>query len=208
MIRIPCILLLLSLIFGQYALSAPASDVGNQEGGHQRNQGLESRGDYAVGQLAKHNAYRAKHGSPPMTLDNDMNKAAQEYAEKLVKIGALVHAGSNERNGNGENLWMGCIMYMGGPGGDTGSEDATKSWYDEINNYNFQTGKSNGGVIGHFTQVVWKASTKLGIGKASKTGPWTKRPGWTKKCDYVVGRYSPAGNMGGQYQANVLPLQK
>jgi len=194
-------LLLLSLTFGQYALAAPTSDDWNQENDHQE---LESRGDYAAGQLAKHNAYRAKHGSPPMTLDNDMSNAAQEYAEKLVKIGALVHSDSSD----GENLWMGCTMYMGTSAGDTGSEDATKDWYDEINNYNFQTGKSNGGVIGHFTQVVWKASTKLGIGKASKTGPWTKRPGWTKKCDYVVGRYSPAGNWRGQYQANVLPLQK
>ena len=46
---------------------------------------------------------------------------------------------------------------------------------------------------GHFTQVVWKASTQLGIGKAEKNG-----------CIYVVGRYSPAGNMGGQYKSNVL----
>lgn len=48
----------------------------------------------------------------------------------------------------------------------------------------------------HFTQVVWAGSRELGIGMA--TG---KKNGMT--CTYVVGRYRPAGNMGGQYKANV-----
>ena len=46
---------------------------------------------------------------------------------------------------------------------------------------------------GHFTQVVWKASTKLGIGK------WTA----DDNCVYVCARYSPAGNMMGDFEANV-----
>ena len=48
----------------------------------------------------------------------------------------------------------------------------------------------------HFTQVVWAGSRELGIGMA--TG---KKNGMM--CTYVVGRYRPAGNMGGQYKANV-----
>ena len=31
--------------------------------------------------------------------------------------------------------------------------DAAQAWYDEINNYDWGTGESKGGVIGHFTQV-------------------------------------------------------
>ena len=43
---------------------------------------------------------------------------------------------------------------------------ATDLWYNEINSYDFGSpGYSES--TGHFTQVVWKASTKLGIGKAS-----------------------------------------
>ena len=53
------------------------------------------------------------------------------------------------------------------------------------------------GATGHFTQVVWKGSVKLGIGKATgKVDDWF--------CTWVVGRYSPAGNVQGQYTNNVL----
>ena len=55
---------------------------------------------------------------------------------------------------------------------------------------------SGGGDTGHFTQVVWKESVELGIGKADidKDG---------MRCTYVVGRYKPAGNMMGDYAENV-----
>ena len=71
--------------------------------------------------------------------------------------------------------------------------------YDEIKDYNFtDPTKSTGKVTGHFTQVVWKASTKLGIGKG------TGKKG-SMACNYVVARYAPAGNIRGEYKANVLP---
>ena len=44
----------------------------------------------------------------------------------------------------------------------------------------------------HFTQVVWKGSTKLGVGMAKGKGGTT-----------VVATYSPAGNVSGQFPANV-----
>lgn len=50
---------------------------------------------------------------------------------------------------------------------------------------------------GHFSQVVWKASTLLGIGRAE-----IEQDGM--KCAYIVGRYSPAGNLIGSYKQNVL----
>ena len=61
--------------------------------------------------------------------------------------------------------------------------------------YNFGSEQNSGGT-GHFTQVVWKGSTVLGIGKASaeKSG---------MHCTYVVGRYKKAGNFIGNYKENV-----
>ena len=50
---------------------------------------------------------------------------------------------------------------------------------------------------GHFSQVVWKESTVLGIGRAE-----IEQDGM--KCAYIVGRYQPAGNLGGSYRVNVL----
>lgn len=50
---------------------------------------------------------------------------------------------------------------------------------------------------GHFTQVVWKDSTELGVGMASDGNRV-----------FVVGQYRPAGNMNmeGYFEKNVLPL--
>ena len=59
---------------------------------------------------------------------------------------------------------------------------------------------NNGGFssrTGHFTQVVWKESTDLGMGRAE-----AQQNGM--KCAYIVGRYKPAGNMGGKFQENVI----
>ena len=50
---------------------------------------------------------------------------------------------------------------------------------------------------GHFTQVVWKSSAKLGIGKS------TAKKG-NMMCTYIVGRYRPPGNFMGQFQKEVL----
>ena len=50
---------------------------------------------------------------------------------------------------------------------------------------------------GHFTQVVWKESKELGIGRAVG-----KKNGMT--CTYIVGRYRPAGNFQGKFQENVV----
>lgn len=51
-------------------------------------------------------------------------------------------------------------------------------------------------VPGHFTQVVWKDSTQLGVGMATDG-----------KKVYVVGQYRPAGNMNTRehFEKNVLP---
>lgn len=50
-------------------------------------------------------------------------------------------------------------------------------------------------VKGHFAQVVWRNSRCFGIGKArSRTGKIV-----------VVAHYTPAGNISGLFQTNVLP---
>ena len=60
--------------------------------------------------------------------------------------------------------------------------------------YDFNTGKSaNGKDVGHFTQVAWKESLELGMGRATKGD-----------CTYVVGRYKPPGNWMGEEKQNVF----
>ena len=74
--------------------------------------------------------------------------------------------------------------------------------YNEVceADYDFVTGdKGNGQAYLHFTQIVWKESTELGIGFAKGTkGSMT--------CYYAVGRYRKRGNFGFKedYQKNVV----
>ena len=71
---------------------------------------------------------------------------------------------------------------------------ATQQWYDEIKDYDFE--RSSGRGTGHFTQVVWRDSRQVGVGRAQAAdGKWL-----------VVANYLPAGNFIGRYAENVLPL--
>jgi len=77
---------------------------------------------------------------------------------------------------------------------DGGTEDeAVPGWYEEKKDYNFQTGQSYG-MTGHFTQLVWKGSKRLGVGIAKRG-----REVW------VVANYSPPGNWPGHQLQNVFP---
>ncbi|KAG7240061.1 hypothetical protein INR49_028064 [Caranx melampygus] len=140
--------------------------------------------------LETHNAYRAKHNTPPLKLNSELTATAQAWANHLLATGTLAHSNTND----GENVFT---MYSSSSIKLTGKE-AVDSWYNEIKDYNWgQPGFS--GRTGHFTQVVWKDSTQLGVGMATDG-----------KKAFVVGQYRPAGNMNmaGYFERNVLKLGK
>ena len=58
--------------------------------------------------LATHNKFRKIHQVPLMTLDRQMCDQANAYAQKIAKMGTLMHSSKQEREGQGENLSMGC----------------------------------------------------------------------------------------------------
>ena len=59
-----------------------------------------------------------------MTLNTAMNSAAAVYAQKLAGMGDLQHSGRNEREGQGENLYMSCTS----KGSEATPSEAVKSW--------------------------------------------------------------------------------
>ena len=80
---------------------------------------LETPLEYMAGQLEKHNAYRAKHGSPPLTLDKEMNTDAENFAHELADKNMFEDANFeyiedvyrwtyDSDTSNGENIWYGC----------------------------------------------------------------------------------------------------
>ncbi|WP_392531695.1 CAP family protein [Nostoc sp. C117] len=146
--------------------------------------------------VSKHNTYRATHHSPNITIDNSLNTGAQAWAEKIASSGNFEHSGTPNV---GENIYA---SYSSETSIDptTLGNGAVEDWYSEIKDYKYESpGFSS--ETGHFTQVVWKGSTKLGCGAAQGTATIQ---GTKYNAFYVVCQYSPAGNVEGQFPANVL----
>ncbi|KAI8711738.1 SCP domain-containing protein [Fusarium sp. LHS14.1] len=155
------------------AASAPAASSGSS-GSSSGNLDADQQGA-----LDAHNAARAAVGNPDLVWDDELAAGALEYAKQLVSIGSLVHSGAD---GFGENL------YQGGEGEETPLTNAVNMFNDEKKDYSGQAiDSSNYMTFGHYTQVVWKSTTKVGMAKAEGNG----------KC-FVVARYQEPGNMIGE----------
>uniref|UniRef100_A0AAR2LV89 SCP domain-containing protein n=1 Tax=Pygocentrus nattereri TaxID=42514 RepID=A0AAR2LV89_PYGNA len=137
--------------------------------------------------LQIHNTYRKQHGAPPLTINHDLCRSAQAWAENLLSIKTLKHSKADY----GENLYY---TWSSVPKTLTGRE-AVDSWYSEIKDYNFKKPGFTSGT-GHFTQVVWKDTEEVGFGLATDGA-----------AIFVVGQYLPAGNITnpGYFEKNVLP---
>ena len=138
--------------------------------------------------LKMHNKYRTLHHSPDLKLNKELCEIAQKYADYLAEKRLFSHSHARFKGAAmGENLYM-CSGFK--PDGGAG----VTSWYDEIKDYSFQNHCSTGGVVGHFTQVVWKGSQYVGMGIGQNGNSY-----------YVVANYYPAGNWQGKDAENVLP---
>src|SRR5262245_13379080 len=74
--------------------------------------------------------------------------------------------------------------------------DAVDLWAGEAADYDYASNRCSG-VCGHYTQIVWRSSQRLGCGVAVCTtgSPWgSASPNWT----FVVCDYDPPGNFVGQ----------
>lgn len=120
-----------------------------------------------------HNEWRSKVNVPPLVWDDGLAKTALKWAQQLKKEGcAFKHS---RTKGLGENLFMGTSGYYS-------PTDVVNSWGEEIKDYNYKT-NSCSGVCGHYTQVVWKTTKRVGCAKIECDG-----------MDIWVCNYDPPGN--------------
>ena len=134
--------------------------------------------------LEVHNRERRAFGSPPLVWDPAIAAGAAIYARELAQLGRLEHSSKAFRPGQGENLWMGSL-------GATSYAVMAEAWVSEKRR--FRTGRfpavstsRNWADVGHFTQMVWPTTTRIGCG-LGRGGRW----------DVLVCRYAPAGNVDG-----------
>ena len=145
--------------------------------------------------LNAHNTYRGLHGVAPVEHEPRLSSLAQEWAEQLAQNGSLSYRNTTyQKHELGENILRfnlrnAGVYYVSG-------KDITDEWYNEESNY-----KYNGSFTpqtGHFTQVVWKSTEKIGFGFAmDESGLF-----------YAVANYYPAGNYSKRFSENVFPLQQ
>lgn len=134
--------------------------------------------------VAFHNQLRARAGVPPLYWDAGLAAAADSYAAELARTGRWQHSPNASRIGQGENLWMGTR-------GAYPIDQMLGSWASE--GRMFRPGRfpqvsrtGNWSDVGHYTQMIWRGSVRVGCSMRS-----------SNRFDYIVCRYSPAGNVMG-----------
>jgi hypothetical protein len=133
--------------------------------------------------LAAHNEERSRFGEAPLVWDRELGAEAATYAAQMASTGLFQHSGKTQPD-VGENLWMGTR-------GAFSVEEMVGGWTAEKRLFVpgvfpaiSRTG--NWDDVGHYTQMIWAATNRIGCALAS-----------TARTDFLVCRYSPAGNVDG-----------
>lgn len=114
-----------------------------------------------------------------MYWDQSIAENAQRHANKCI----WEHSDAWDRDYAGENIAAGYGTMA----------RAVDAWASEERNYDYETNTSNG-VTGHYTQLVWHDSTRLGCGVA-QCSPLKRPDGSTMwNGDFIVCQYKAAGN--------------
>ncbi|MFZ2315566.1 MAG: CAP domain-containing protein [Gammaproteobacteria bacterium] len=130
--------------------------------------------------LQSHNKFRAAHEASPLLWDSQLAVYASRYANQCLF--------KHSYGGYGENLAYGY----------SSASAAVSRWYMEKQEYSyFWPGFSH--KTGHFTQVVWKGTKKIGCAYVACNGKNNV------SGNYLVCEYSPPGNItnAGYFSANV-----
>ncbi|XP_021776180.1 pathogenesis-related protein 1A-like [Chenopodium quinoa] len=124
-----------------------------------------------------HNAARAEVGVENIEWDDELAAYAQQYANQRMDDCALEHS----QGPYGENI-------VAGPG-DASGIDAVKMWVDEKANYDYDSNTcAPNEMCGHYTQVVWRNSVRLGCARVLCNGGGI----------FITCNYEPRGNFNGE----------
>ena len=135
--------------------------------------------------LAAHNLERGRWRLAPLQWDPALAASAKSYGPTLSRLGRLEHSPRTARAGQGENLWMGTR-------GAFSPEQMVGGWLSERNEFRpgiFPNVSRTGNWfdVGHYSQILWPTTTRLGCAIQS-----------SRSWDFLICRYSPAGNMDGR----------
>lgn len=167
-------------------------------------------GDYQSTVLYHHNIHRANHSADALSWDPTLASYAQQVAARCTfehdtsvifpcYFRALILTSSSHVGGGG----YGQNLVSGDDEAHIGISMTDRLYNTEINQYTNLFGKdspdmSNFLKWGHFSQMVWKASTTVGC--ATQACP-NGMPGWPDVHSFTVCNYSPPGKHGLPFKA-------
>src|SRR4051794_28455076 len=103
--------------------------------------------------ITAHNAVRAVVRVPPLIWSNQLAKYAQHWADSLAEQRKFYH---HPNSPFGENLFE--IQ-----GATATAEEVVESWASESKDYDLKSNSCHGR-CGHYTQLVWRNTSKVGCG--------------------------------------------
>ena len=111
-----------------------------------------------------HNKVREEVGSEPVKWSPELARFAQEWADEVARAGKLAH---RPREGERKQRYGENIAWGSGRG--YGVLKAAESWYAEMKFYEPgtpipQPEDFGDFKAGHYTQMVWKDTTAIGVG--------------------------------------------
>lgn len=112
--------------------------------------------------LDRHAHWRAQVGLGKLEWSDQMALLADDWARQLAKEDCAFKHRPN--NNYGENLFYGTAGYYT-------AADAVDAWGEEKSDYNYNSNKCKPGkMCGHYTQIVWKNTAKVGCAKVVCNG--------------------------------------
>jgi pathogenesis-related protein 1 len=144
-----------------------------------------------AGITAAHNDVRAQVGVGPLTWDAGIAATAAAWAATCTSAGRDLLDHNPSRN-QGTSAYFGENIYASsGSLQATAGVDAVRAWASEAQYYDYASNSCAAGqVCGHYTQVVWRATTRIGC--AVQVCPGLRYP------TNVVCDYAPGGNYVGE----------
>ncbi|NXI64564.1 GLIP1 protein, partial [Anseranas semipalmata] len=151
-----------------------------------------------------HNEYRGKVRPAAsnmlyMTWDAALARTARAWANKCIFKHNTYLGKKHQCHPNftsiGENIWIGSHQAFD-------VQAAIRGWYGEVRFYNFSVNKCTK-ICGHYTQVVWDNSYKIGCAVV-----FCKEVGGIRNAANFVCNYAPSGNYPRKPYRGGIPCRK
>jgi pathogenesis-related protein 1 len=143
--------------------------------------------------VAAHNKWRTEAGVQALSHSPKLAKSAQAWANHLKQSRNCDMQHSNAKGRYGENLyWASPLMWSDGRKElrRVSPAEVIDRWGNEKADYDHARNACRAGAVcGHYTQMVWRDTLKVGCGMATCGN--THEQVW-------VCHYSPAGNISGE----------